>query len=701
MTLQQPAWLAALLLIPFFVAGAVLTARLRRKQWAAFVSPRLRGRLLRRANPIPRWLAFSFLLLAVVFFAIALSRPQTLHGMETETTRGRNVMLAIDLSRSMLTSDLKPDRLTQAKTLAYELIEALPTDRIGVVSFAGEAMLSAPLTVDHAAVREVIDQLDIDTIPVGGSKISAAIELAIKTLKETGQKENALVLLTDGEETSGAMTALASDAKQAGIYIFTVAIGTEQGDFVPGNRRDRFNRFDRFERFDDGRHRDRANNPVRSRLETGGLKRLALETNGRFAVAASASDIPGMVRAAISDLDQFEIAGRERQIAVEYYQWFLFPGVLCLIISILAGTRWRGLGPASTAAAALLFLFAAAPARADVEREARAALEAGENERAQELFGKLADAAEDSGKGLRFRLAQGTAAARRGELGPARAAFSEALRSKDPAVRAAAHHGMGNTLFGYGWETLSGGTPYPDTTKPETSNGAGAFQRILDALLGLLGQKQDDKKAGEDPMAPFDEMIRGRLMEWLQSEVPDSGETAGFTRFQAVITDWVDAVKHYNSALELDDTLDDTRHNRELVVRHLKRLREILEELEQNAQQMQAIPQPGEGPGEGEPQEGEGEGDRNPNGRGGRGDQEGEGDEGDQENGNQGEDGEEEKRGPGDRPAEDRQGGADKSPKPGEAPEDAARRILRENADFERGAPRRGRIDYEQPEKDW
>ncbi len=697
MTLQQPAWLAALLLIPFFVAGAVLTARLRRKQWAAFVSPRLRGRLLRRASPIPRWLAFSFLLLAVVFFAIALSRPQTLHGMETETTRGRNVMLAIDLSRSMLTSDLKPDRLTQAKTLSYELIEALPNDRIGVIAFAGEAILSAPLTIDHTAVREVIDQLDIDTIPVGGSKISAAISLAIKTLKETGQKENALVLLTDGEETSGTMTSLADEAKQAGIYVFTIAIGTEQGDFVPGDRRDRFNRFG------DGRHRDRADNPVRSRLETGGLKRLALETNGRFAVAASASDIPGMVKAAISDLDQFEIAGRERQVAVEYYQWFLFPGILCLIISILAGTRWRGLGPASTAATALLFLFAAAPARADVERDARAALEAGENERAQELFGKLADAAEDSGKGLRFRLAQGTAAARRGDLGPARAAFSEALRSRDPAVRAAAHHGMANILFGFGWETFSDGTPYPDTTKqPEANRSSGAFQRILDALLGLLGQNRDRKNTEEDPMAPFDDMVRGRLMEWLQSEVPDSGETAGFTRFQAVITDWVDAVKHYNSALELDPGLDDTRHNRELVVRHLKRLREILEELEQNAQQMQAIPQPGQGPGdEGEPQEGEGEGDRNPNGRGGRGDREREGDEGDQEDGDQGDEGEEEDRGPGDRPGEDRQGGADKSPKPGETPEEAARRIMRENADFERGAPRRGRIDYEQPEKDW
>src|SRR5690606_10900855 len=197
----------------------------------------------------------------------------------------------------------------------------------------------------------------------------------------------------------------------------------------------------------DGQHRDRSNRAVVSRLDTSGLKRLALETNGRCAVAASASNIPDMVKAAISDLDQFEITGRKRQVAKKYYQWFLLPGILMLMASVVAGTRWKRPGRAVSAATALAALFLLSlPARADLEQDARAALEAGDNERALELFKSLADGEKDSERGLRFRLAEGTAAARQGDLTSARAAFSDALRSKDPAVRAAAHHGMGNVL---------------------------------------------------------------------------------------------------------------------------------------------------------------------------------------------------------------------------------------------------------------
>ncbi|RYD56749.1 MAG: VWA domain-containing protein, partial [Verrucomicrobiaceae bacterium] len=337
MTLAQPAWLLLLLVIPLLVIGAVLTARLRRKQWAAFAAPRLRSKLLRRSSPLPRWLAFSFLMAGVTLLALGLARPQTTKGLETETTKGRNVLLALDLSRSMLVTDLKPDRLTQAKTLCYDLMEALPGDRIGAIGFAGEPYLVAPLTPDHAAVRETIDQLDTNFIPVGGTNLEGTLEMAIKTLKETGQKENALIIMTDGDETTGKMMKLAADAKRSGIYVFTIGMGTELGDFVPDKD------------FSDGRHHDRAGNAVRSALNAEPLKKLALETGGRFAAATSATSIPEMVKLAISDMEQFEISGRERFVPIEYYQWFVLPGILMLMISVIAGTRWRGLGPASAA----------------------------------------------------------------------------------------------------------------------------------------------------------------------------------------------------------------------------------------------------------------------------------------------------------------------------------------------------------------
>lgn len=683
MTFAQPAWFALLLLVPLFTVGAVLVARLRRKQWAAFAAPRLRPRLLRRGSPLPRWLAFGFLMLAVVLLAFGLARPQTTRGMQTETSRGRNVLLALDLSRSMLVSDLKPDRLTQAKTLCYELMEALPNDRIGLIGFSGEPYLFAPLTVDHAAVRETIDQLDMDFIPVGGSNLEGTLEMAIKTLKETGQKENALIVLSDGDETTGRMSKLAADAKKAGVYIFAIAMGTENGDYIPNPD------------YPDGRHRDGSGNVVRSGINTSALKKLAADTGGRFAVATSAASIPEMVKTAISDLEQFEIEGRDRFVPVEYYQWFVLPGIIFLIASVIAGTRWRGLGPASAAAAAALVFITPQPARAGMHEDAGKALSEGRNEEAETLYDQLAEKSGPTDTGFRYRLAQGNAAFRQGQTDIARHAYSEALRSNDPKVRAAAHHGLGTILFDNGWKRLSNGPSYPKIEPPKSeAKNSDPFKKIGDALSG-----KGNPAATKDPMAAFDEMVRQAMSEWIQGEIPDGGgDTAGFDRFSSLLTDWVDAVKHFESALGYDSSLVDAKHNRTLTVKHLKRLREILEEVNENAQQIQPVPGPGEGEDQGHGQQ--------PDGEGEEGDQEGEGKGGDKEGKGEG-DGEEKDRDGkgGDHPGDKKEGEGDKDggkkPKPGESPEDAARRILKENADFEKGALGPNRIEYRQPDKDW
>jgi Ca-activated chloride channel family protein len=686
MTLAHPAWLLLLLIIPLFVIGAILVARLRRKQWAVFAAPRLRSRLLRRGSPVPRWLAFGFLLAAVALMAGGLSRPQTVRGTETEMTKGRNVLLALDLSRSMLVTDLKPDRLTQAKTLCYDLMEALPSDRIGVIGFAGEPYLVAPLTVDHPAVRETISQLDLDYIPVGGSNLEGALELAIKTLKETGQKENALVLLTDGDETTGRMSRLAEEARRSGIYVFTIGMGTELGDFVPDKD------------FPDGRHLDGAGNPVRSPLQADPLKRLAQETGGRFAAATSAASIPEMVKLAIADMEQFEIEGRERQVPVEYYQWFVLPAILMLIASIIAGTRWRGLGPASASAAAALVLFAPAPAEAGLEDDARLALQENRPQDAAAHFKQLAEETDNPDHAARYRLAQANAAYRAGKLDDARNAFSEALKSEDPRVRAAAHHGLGTQLFGSGWKRLSNGAAYPEVGAPGDEQRRDAFGRIVDSVLGLSGEEPEPPAEGKtpDPMEVFDGMVRQALSEWMQGEVPENGDSAGQVRFNRVLDDWIDGVKHFDAALRYDPGLADAKHNRGMTVKYLKKLREILEEVQENAQQLQ--PGPGEGEGEGDvpqPEGQQGEGEQEGEGQGeGEEERDGQGDEDDREN--QGEGGER----PNDRqPEESDKNG--KRPQEGETPEDAARRILRENADFEKGALNPGRLYYEQPEKDW
>ena len=129
MTLAQPGWLALILLAPLLVIAAVVASRLRARQWAAFVSDRLRPRLLQRSSPVPRWISLACLVAALVLLSIALSRPQARRGTDDEEILGRNIILALDLSRSMKVADVKPDRLTQAKALSYELLEALRVAR--------------------------------------------------------------------------------------------------------------------------------------------------------------------------------------------------------------------------------------------------------------------------------------------------------------------------------------------------------------------------------------------------------------------------------------------------------------------------------------------------------------------------------------------------------------------------------------------
>ena len=330
MSLLDPSWLVLLILLPVVAAVAGVTAHFRGRRWDAFLAPRLRSRLLKRASAIPRWFSLLFLLGAGAALIIAFARPVGDGGTESETTKARDIIIALDISRSMRTADVSPDRLSQAKIIAHDMIDALPGDRFGLIAFAGHAYLYAPLTVGQAAVREAIDQIDEAWATRGGSNLSDAIRIAVDTFRDPGNRNSALVILSDGEENSGDSAAMISEAEQAGIYIFSIAIGTEQGGRIPHPD------------YPDGFITDRSGTPVNSKVETELLRELATATRGRFAQSVSGFNAPELIRAAANDLDAFEIEGRERTVTLEFFQWFTAPAILFLFASIIAGTRWRG-----------------------------------------------------------------------------------------------------------------------------------------------------------------------------------------------------------------------------------------------------------------------------------------------------------------------------------------------------------------------
>lgn len=666
MHLANPVWLVLLALLPLLGVGALVAARLRRQQWAAFVAPRLRQMLLRRGSPLPRWLALAFLVAACASLIAAMARPQGDAGTKTEKSIGRNVLIALDLSRSMRVKDVKPDRLAQAKVVIYELLDVLPNERIGLIGFAGSAHLFAPLTIDHGAVRETVEQIDETWPPLGGSNLTAAIRLAITTLKETGQKNNALIILSDGEKHEGSLNPILDEAKKSGVYIFAIGVGTEDGAYVPNPE------------FPNSNMVDRKGKIVLSRLQPEVMRRLASDTNGRYALAGSGTDIPAMVSLAAKDLDSFEMRGRERRIAVEFYQWLVLPAILFLMVSVLAGTRWRGL----RAAVVLSLSLAGTPpdARAGEAAAAAEILAKGDNAPARAAFHKLAEASRFPERTARYRLGEGTAAYRDQDFSGAREAFSGALLSRDPQVVASAHFGIANSLFQLGWHTLAA-TAYPTAA------------------------------ADLPDLARFDALVKDRLAQILKAEPTADDDTAGLADLEELIVNWADAVTHYDSAIANDPDNESLRHNRATTLTYLKRLKELLEQ--EREQTQQAIPEPQPVPQPGNPGESGEDGEPKPNEPGDTGDT-GTPKE-PKEPGEQGDPGQPPKDPPGDppdgeprkdgdqgRPKEgDKPAGEDEGPKPDETPEERARRILGENADLEKGPLRSGRIEYNNPEKDW
>jgi Ca-activated chloride channel family protein len=647
LNLAHPAWLFALALPLILAVLAVVIARLRRSQWQAFAADRLRPILIKRRSPVVRWISFSLLLLACISLVIALARPLEKAGTREEKILSRNVLIALDLSRSMRVQDVKPDRLSRAKIAIYELLEELPNERVGIIGFAGSAYVYAPLTVDHAAVRQTVEQIDENWATFGGSNLKEAVELAIDTLKKTGQKQNALVIFSDGEKHDGSLDDIASEAKLAGVNILAIGIGTENGDYVPNAD------------FPGNRMIDENGQPVISRLQPEVLRNLAEATNGKYAAAGSGDDIASLVKTSIKELDAFEMEGRQREISIEYYQWFLLPAIVFLFASIIIGTRWRGVGKVAATLAIFLMPYSS---QADDAKDAARFLSEKNFSAAAQTYRKLAKESQSSNLRSRYHLGEGIASLRDGSFKSARSAFSKSLDVNNPDVLAEAHLGMANSLFQLGWLELAG-SAYPQ-----------------------------DPKSSPD-MAQFDQLVRTRLK--ILAAAKEDGEVE---KIEALITNWTDAVRHFDSAISNMPANNAATNNRQMTITYLKRLRELLEEEKEKTEQNMPMPQPG-GEGESQPDEGDGDPDEKQDGNQQNKDSKSPGDKGDEKREKKdGSNGKEPK--PKDDPGKEKNKG-EKPEDPNETPEKRARRILKDSADLEKGPLTPGQVEFNPPAKDW
>ncbi len=249
---------------------------------------------------------------------VALARPQWGVIEERAFDQSREVLIALDLSKSMMAQDVKPSRLERSKLLISSLLDGLKGERVGLALFSGTAFLQSPLSPDYEILREFLPELKPDYLPEGGTNYKALLETCIQAFG-TSTADRYLIILSDGEATDDDWKALVDQLKNKGIRVIGLGVGTAQGSFIPDDS--------------GGFVKDDRGAVVLSRLNSSTLQELAQVTGGAYADASAWVDLPALLRQTVEAGRKGEFSEKETARLMERYQWFLAPGLLLLCIS--------------------------------------------------------------------------------------------------------------------------------------------------------------------------------------------------------------------------------------------------------------------------------------------------------------------------------------------------------------------------------
>ena len=295
-------------------------SRARQRLLTQFIQTRLLSALTIGVSPVRRKIRFGCLILAVALLLVALARPQYGFDLQKIEQRGLDIVVALDTSKSMLAEDIAPNRLERAKLATLDLMQRAKPDRLGLVAFAGDAFLESPLTFDNTAFQQCVQALNVNTLPQGGTAIAAAIQTAQTAFKE-GDHLKILVLFTDGEDNDGGALAAAQSAVKAGLKIFTIGIGTAQGDLLRVT--DANGNSDYI--------RDENGNVVKSHLNETLLRQIAAAAGGFYLPLRGADTMETLYERGLAPLPKSE--GEERLVRRyhEQYHWPLAAAILLLL----------------------------------------------------------------------------------------------------------------------------------------------------------------------------------------------------------------------------------------------------------------------------------------------------------------------------------------------------------------------------------
>lgn len=320
----EAGYLWLLLAVPLLPALYAVLRVMRRRRIRSFGDERLVAELMPSASGTKGWVRLVIADLAFACFVLGIARPQIGAKLTEKETKGAEIMVCLDVSNSMLARDYSPDRLERAKLAVSRMVDRLEGDRVGLIIFAGSSFVQLPVTTDYVSAKMFLSSISTESVPVQGTALGDAIELATKSFSLQGEKSRAIVVITDGENHEDDPVAAAKQAADLGIRVYAIGVGTAAGQPIPK---------------DGGYMKNKEGEMVVTRLDESILRQIAKAGNGAYVHAGN--DEFGL-NPIIDDLRRLEDEKFNSVVFEEYdeqYMYFFAAALLLFVIEMLIGER--------------------------------------------------------------------------------------------------------------------------------------------------------------------------------------------------------------------------------------------------------------------------------------------------------------------------------------------------------------------------
>jgi Ca-activated chloride channel family protein len=322
--IANPEFIYALLVIPALIVFFWYSRVKRRKALAQFGRKEILTQLMPNVSASRPVVKFIILMIALGSIILGLARPQFGSKLKTEKRKGIELIIALDVSNSMMAEDIQPNRLERAKRAISQLVDKLSSDKIGLIVFAGDAYTQLPITADYVSAKLFLNSISPQMVPTQGTAIGAAINLGMKSFNPQFEGSKAMIIITDGENHEDDAIGAATEAAKQGIVIYTLGMGLPQGgpipEFVNGQKAYR---------------KDRQGNVIVTKLDEQMLQKIAEAGNGAY-IRANNSQVG--LNNLFSEVNKMEKSELETQIYADYddkFQYFIGFGIFLILIDFL------------------------------------------------------------------------------------------------------------------------------------------------------------------------------------------------------------------------------------------------------------------------------------------------------------------------------------------------------------------------------